>query len=243
MDKFAWLRSLRGADLTHAEFRVLVNLCTYADADSGQAYPSNSTLAEASAVNPKVLTRDLIPALRQKGWIRLVAPGGNQNGRGRANVWKLSFPHAVKGVPHVPPSPSQGGTSRTPLGSNEGGTSRTARGYLTYPEGGTSRTPHQVIDQPMNRSESSSHLSNAGAGKPVDSDKPQDSLSGEVPSTGRFAPDEPETAPIERVEKAVFGLTDAERTQAEDLLASGETPYRVIVEIRARRTAAKRKAG
>ncbi|NKZ93781.1 hypothetical protein GS966_29225 [Rhodococcus hoagii] len=44
VSKLEWLAGLRGADLTHAEFRVLVTLFTYTDASLSNAYPSKATL-------------------------------------------------------------------------------------------------------------------------------------------------------------------------------------------------------
>ncbi|MFD6516536.1 helix-turn-helix domain-containing protein [Rhodococcus sp. NPDC060176] len=182
------MRSLRGADLTHAEYRVLVNLCTYADAVSGEAYPSNETLAKAASVDTRGMTRTLIPSLLEKGWIRLVAPGGNQNGKGRANVWKLSSPDTAKGGTDYPPSNQPRAVPTTTLPSETRGVLSTDKGGTEYHEGGYSLPPHQVIDQPMNRSESFSHLSNASASNSAVTEKPKDDLPVEVTNAGRSAP-------------------------------------------------------
>lgn len=133
VSKLEWLAGLRGADLTHAEFRVLVMLSTFAAADLTNAYPSRRTLAEAAGVNDRVLIRDLLPALEDKGWIRCTERGGNQTGKGRANVWMIQPHNPTKGVPDVHPSLANKGVPQVHPSLSEGCTSGTGKGVREVP--------------------------------------------------------------------------------------------------------------
>lgn len=84
----AWMRTLRGADITHAEFSVLANLSTYAD--SGMiARPGFARLIDAACVNEKT-ARKALRVLEDKGWIELVERGGG--GRRDVNGYLLTTP-------------------------------------------------------------------------------------------------------------------------------------------------------
>ncbi|MBM4640466.1 hypothetical protein GS448_15855 [Rhodococcus hoagii] len=143
VSKLEWLAGLRGVDLTHAEFRVLVTLFTYTDASLSNAYPSKATLAEVAKVTPRTLTTSL-RTLQKKGLARIVRQGGNQYGKGTANVWELlphSYPKGVtegspsarpKGIPDIPPSRGEGGPSVPVKGVPE----YRSRGSLSDPSSG-----------------------------------------------------------------------------------------------------------
>lgn len=136
MDKFAWTKALRGAEgLTHAEFRVLVILSTYTDANLGNAFPGRQQLFDAACVSMPT-GKKALKSLIEKGWVVLVEEGGNQHWKGKANVYAVTVP---KGVSHLPPS----GQSDVPDGT-EGGNSL-SEGGKPFSEGGKSVTPHQDL--------------------------------------------------------------------------------------------------
>ncbi|NKZ88804.1 hypothetical protein GS966_02530 [Rhodococcus hoagii] len=140
VSKLEWLAGLRGADLTHAEFRVLVTLFTYTDASLSNAYPSKATLAEAAKVTPRTLAASL-RTLQKKGLARIARQGGNQYGKGTANVWEL-LPHSCsKGVPDVPPSIRPKGVPDVPPSRAEGGPSVPAKGVPEYRSRGSLSDP------------------------------------------------------------------------------------------------------
>ncbi|MBS9371568.1 helix-turn-helix domain-containing protein [Rhodococcus sp. B50] len=134
LNKFAWMEALRGADLTHAEYRVLVNLSTYARGDLTNAHPGLSRLCEDARVSEPTAKKAL-RRLVEKGWIVLTDRGGNEHWKGKANVYALSIP---KGVTHLPPWGEKGVNPNT-----EGGNSFSEGGKSTPLEGGNSLTPHQ----------------------------------------------------------------------------------------------------
>lgn len=133
LNKFTWMEALRGADLTHAEYRVLLNLSTWANGDLGNAYPGVSALCEAAQVSLPTAKKAL-KSLTAKGWIVLTERGGNQFWKGKANVYSLAIP---KGAAQSLPSSSQGGKPFT-----EGGTSVSEGGNSAPREGASSLTPH-----------------------------------------------------------------------------------------------------
>jgi len=147
LDKFAFMKALRGADLTHAEYRVLTNLVTFARGDLTNARPGLDKLTEAACVTTRT-AKLALRALVDKGWIELAEEGGNQHGKGKANVYALTIP---KGVTHYPPSDDgKGVTDRSPsepprgsLSTGKGVDRRTGRGSIDDREGGHSVTPHQ----------------------------------------------------------------------------------------------------
>jgi hypothetical protein len=142
LNKFAWTKALRGADLTNAEYRVVVNLSTWADADLSNAYPSLAALCAASQVS--VATgKKALKTLIAKGWVVLVEPGGNQYFKGKANVYALtvpdtaaatSMPRAEGDKPVGPFDEPQGGNWLAPLAQSEGG-NRDAQGGKPFSEG------------------------------------------------------------------------------------------------------------
>ncbi|WP_156442345.1 helix-turn-helix domain-containing protein [Mycobacterium sp. IS-1556] len=97
--KYAYLEALRDADLTHTEYRVLVNLLTYADADGTNAYPSIAMLVDDCLLSERQVQRCL-RRLCESGWIRVASPGGRiRGGRGKATEYVLTTPKkGVNGV-------------------------------------------------------------------------------------------------------------------------------------------------
>ncbi|GAB6920737.1 hypothetical protein JCM9803A_11870 [Rhodococcus erythropolis] len=148
LNKFTWMEALRGADLTHAEYRVLLNLSTFANGDLTNAFPGLPRLCESSRVSVPTAKKALRKLIEQ-GWIVLTEEGGNQHWKGKANVYSMTLP---KGVTHLPPSPeNKGVTHLSPSGGKgvntepEGGKPFSEGGKLTPLEGGNSLTPHQVL--------------------------------------------------------------------------------------------------
>lgn len=142
MDKFAFMKALRGADdLTHAEFRVLAMLVTWTDADLGNAHPGRDQLLEAACVSVPT-GKKALRSLIEKGWVVLVDEGGNQHWKGKANVYRVTVP---KGVTDLPPSDEGKGVSDLPPSSRGKGVNPSMEGGKPFSEGGKSVTPHQVL--------------------------------------------------------------------------------------------------
>lgn len=210
--KLQWFTELRGAELSHAEFRVAVVLATFSDASMENAYPGVARLAADAQVSEPTLKRAL-RALQEKGWVRLTQRGGNQFGKGRANVYALSSP-ASKGGSQLPPSSIPKGVSQLPpTGVGKGVTQSIEGGKTTTPQGGNSVTPHQVLTTPGEKNQVSSHVSNAREGA-VDQDRHS-----EVNPLGWIECELPQ------------GFQTGERQRAEQLLADGTGHSRVYYQI------------
>ncbi|MBF6330260.1 MarR family winged helix-turn-helix transcriptional regulator [Nocardia transvalensis] len=175
LNKFAWMEALRGADLSHAEYRILLNLSTWANGDLTNAYPGMKALAEAAQVSPPTLKKAL-RTLTAKGWIVLVDPGGNQYWKGKANVYSLAVP---KGVTGLSPSGSQGGKP-----FSEGGNSVSEGGKSAPGEGDNSVIPHQELlpGDSTNASDQAAvvALADAGARGRVAEQSPAEVIAAEV---------------------------------------------------------------
>lgn len=115
--KFEWMKALRGADLTHAEYRVLITISTYTNAAGGNAFPGFETIVRDSCTAPKTVKRAL-RTLQEKGWLVLVEEGGNKHWKGKANVYAIRTPDLNL----------KGGN-----GSLKGGNDYPARGVLSGP--------------------------------------------------------------------------------------------------------------
>lgn len=128
--KLSWLKHMRGADLTDAEFRVLVLLVTYTDKNGTDAYPGNTRLADECGMHVRSVRR-ILHRLVAKGWIIEKSPGGNQYGKGIANVYELvaepgkGDPTVPKGDPRVrkgdPTVPMKGDRGAPPSGPSHQG--------------------------------------------------------------------------------------------------------------------------
>ncbi len=116
LNKFTWMEALRGADLTHAEYRVLLNLSTFANGDLTNAFPGLPRLCESSRVSVPTAKKALRKLIEQ-GWIVLTEEGGNQHWKGKANVYSMTLP---KGVTHLPPSPENKGVTHLSLRAARG---------------------------------------------------------------------------------------------------------------------------
>ena len=101
--KLTWQKRLRGVDLTHAEYRVLMTICSYTDETLGNAHPGWARISEGAHVDPKTAKR-AVASLIDKGWLILTARGGNDVGKGRAHVYALGSPPIHKPSTEWPPS-------------------------------------------------------------------------------------------------------------------------------------------
>ncbi|YCN53430.1 helix-turn-helix domain-containing protein [Rhodococcus erythropolis] len=135
ISKFAWMEALRGADLTHAEYRVLINLSTYARGDLANARPSLQTLCDAARVTDKTAKKS-IRTLIQKGWIVRTHEGGR--GTGRTNIYALEIPKTLQGSDYPSNSETLEGAHCPPRASS--------REVFDADLGGRSVPPREVID-------------------------------------------------------------------------------------------------
>lgn len=168
--KFSWMEALRGADLSHAEYRVLINLSTYARGDLTNARPSLQTLCEAAQVTDKTAKKS-IRTLIEKGWIVRTQSGGR--GTGRTNVYALGIPNVLQGTEHPPETDSLEGshcppetTSREAIDANLGVYPVPSRGVIDVQETGYSLPPNQKEPSGTNNREGHplSYVSNTGVG-------------------------------------------------------------------------------
>lgn len=164
LSKLEWQKTLRGAsDLSLAEYRVLMTLSTYADAQLENARPGLARLVDDTCLNEKSVKKAL-SGLVGKSYITLTEPGGNQHGKGRANTFRL-LPRPLRGVASTPLPSSVDLSTRGPAGTplddpqgdhltpGKGPTSRPGRGVVATPPSGKR---DQVIDQERDSSRSRS---------------------------------------------------------------------------------------
>lgn len=86
--KLTWQKKLLGADITHAEFHVLITVCAYANADGTNAFPGLDRIVAEAKVSRSCAVKCL-KALESKGWLRATR---RSTGRGNATVYRLSTP-------------------------------------------------------------------------------------------------------------------------------------------------------
>lgn len=99
MDKFAYVKELRGrADLTPAEYQLLITLWTYTSADLDRARPGAARLARDLNKSERLIWKQL-GALETKGFIVAKMRGGApRGGRKSANEYTLTLPTPVPEV-------------------------------------------------------------------------------------------------------------------------------------------------
>ena len=167
--KLQWFTELRGAQLTDAEFRVLVILATYTDASMSNAFPGLTKLIEASCVSRSAVKRALA-SLQKKGWIRLASVGGNEVGKGVANVWQI--------VPKGSASEPLKGFTSGPLAETGRGPTDTPQGVQIEPLKGSTSGPPSGKNYQVKESGRSSYVSNADAGARENSADPETVIGG-----------------------------------------------------------------
>lgn len=146
--KFEWLGALRAADLTHAEFRVLVVVSTYTDANGCGAYPGRDRIAVEANVS-RTTAREALKSLIAKGWLSVIRPESGHF-RGRADVYEIHIPKETKkGSVSDPFS-----THKGPISDSKRGQPLTRKGSVTDQKGVSERPPvvnDQVKDQSSNQ--------------------------------------------------------------------------------------------
>lgn len=93
VSKFAYLKSLHGAKLTYAEYRVLVTMWDYSNEKLESIYPGIDQLAEDVCMDRRSVRRALA-SLREKGYARIAVPSYWKNGRRMADEYTLTLPAA-----------------------------------------------------------------------------------------------------------------------------------------------------
>ncbi|MBX9147977.1 helix-turn-helix domain-containing protein [Rhodococcus qingshengii] len=144
--KLTWQKMLRNADdLTHAEFRVLMIVSTWTNENGANAHPGFAKIVAASCVSEPTAKKAL-KTLIAKGWLIFEQAGGNQYGKGAANVYRLACPEGASSrfrqVGGKQKSSLDVASARDVKGVNgfhEGGKPFSARGEVTY--------PHQIFHQ------------------------------------------------------------------------------------------------
>ena len=90
LDKFGYIRALRGAGLTAGEFRVLIAVWDHSDRNGQHAYASAARIAKDCGIAERVARRYLATLVRKK-FLRRVQRGGYDSGP-RASEYALSLP-------------------------------------------------------------------------------------------------------------------------------------------------------
>lgn len=98
-----WRDAFRQSGAPAAVRNVMLALAEYADNNSLEAWPSETTIAKDAGVSARTVRRNMNDA-KAHGWVVLVKRGhsaGRAGGRGTANHYRLAF-----GVSWVPESPA-----------------------------------------------------------------------------------------------------------------------------------------
>lgn len=98
-----WRDAFRQSSAPAAVRNVMLALAEYADNNSLEAWPSETTIAKDAGVSARTVRRNMNDA-KAHGWVVLVKRGhsaGRAGGRGTANHYRLAF-----GVSWVPESPA-----------------------------------------------------------------------------------------------------------------------------------------
>ncbi|MFC8531383.1 MarR family winged helix-turn-helix transcriptional regulator [Nocardia sp. NPDC057227] len=240
-DKFAWMKALRGADLTHAEYRVLINLSTWANGDLTNARPGFKNLCEAAKVRPQT-AQEALRKLIEKGWIEVSARGG---GSGRSTVYTLTVP-AGMGCGELTPSTDENphgeraGSTENPHAHRGGSPDVTPTVSVENPHGRSPETPTVSVENPhgdrgTTRSDQITtpgndqlfgHLSNAGAGARGAEQGAAERTPPDLRVVKAAAADpgpDPYTNPMAWLDRELpfGGFHTGERARAEQLLAEG----------------------
>lgn len=101
--RFEWERVVRRADLPMRLKLVALTMATYADSDGSRVRPGVDALAAVTGQGESTVRR-LVTALRESGFLELVARGGGRAGRGRAAEYRLTLPSDVTGLLRLSPA-------------------------------------------------------------------------------------------------------------------------------------------
>jgi Helix-turn-helix domain len=86
--KLNWYKTLRGAELTSGEFRILVLLSTYTNEHLENAHPGVELLAQDAGMTVRGVQL-ILRSLEDKGAILVTQEGGNKTFKGAATVYAL----------------------------------------------------------------------------------------------------------------------------------------------------------
>lgn len=103
--KITYLTTLRGVNISPVDYRVLITLLTYADADGTRAFPSAKELAKACHMNLKTVPAAL-KRLEQRGLITCVKR--SKGGPGCSTRWEINEVPQLPGEPEEPPHLAEG---------------------------------------------------------------------------------------------------------------------------------------
>ena len=163
-DKFTYIRALNGADLTLAEYRVLITVWHYTDKDGQRAYASAARLAQDCRMAERTARRSLA-GLVQKGFLHRVRRGG-RDAQPRASEYELRLPDHIPTGHHRPDGGKPTGQQR-PVGDDPTGHLTTANRPFDDGQPATGVTPtepDQNLEQKRTRARgAAAHRSEADA--------------------------------------------------------------------------------
>lgn len=90
-NKLNYLRLLRGANLTHAQYRVLVTMLSYSDRKGANIHPGFTRLREDGRMSRGTVSK-CIAQLKKSGWLWEVSHGWPSKVRRKASVYELRVP-------------------------------------------------------------------------------------------------------------------------------------------------------
>ncbi|WP_198020300.1 helix-turn-helix domain-containing protein [Nocardioides sp. J54] len=242
--KLDWMKDLRGADLTPAEFKVLVILATYTDKNMLNAHPGTKRLVEDTGLARSTVIAAL-GVLQERGWIRMTEQGGNQFGKGIANVYSIHTPtrlhkgpiqsdvihketddRTLKGPTGLSLVASEGSDSQAkgPMIGHQGSDSQAVKGLVN-------RTPSGHASGPRS-GPSIHHSAGSPAGaRPAGAPRPADPW--QYDDDGCLTEDS-----YDHLIDTLDPLDDTELNTIDGMLADGRHPQAVINTITKRRASA-----
>lgn len=150
-DKFAYVKSLRGAKMTPAQRCVLLQVWDYSSADGTNAYAGVQRIADDIGINERTVRRSL-QWLCEAGWLQKDSTGGRSgDGTHWASVYSLT----------IPPQPDIGDT-QPDIASSQPDIDDMSTGRQTLP-------PEPVLPEPVSTEPVSPNPATAAVdqGKPV----------------------------------------------------------------------------
>lgn len=93
--KLTYLQMLRRARLTHAQYRVLVTILTYADRDGVNAHPGFARLVEECQMSRSTVSKS-IAFLKRAGWLWETSRGYPSEGGQNASIFELRIPQYMQ---------------------------------------------------------------------------------------------------------------------------------------------------
>jgi hypothetical protein len=224
--KLTWFKSLAGADLTNAEFRILVLLANYSGANLEEARPSVATLVKDSGLSESHVHNVLKSLLAKKA---VTQEGGNKVFKGAVNVYKIL----------TPPQRPKGATQSTLQGDNKGAADCTLQDDSNDTPGGDksgSKGPKISSKGPTTRQTrvqpSGPHQVNTPGPLDHSARKLAAPVAPQAGASGRGQHDENahDHIDLQAIEDDLdeqLGLTDEERRTADGMLQRGAHPTAV----------------